>query len=138
MKEKEVKKERANSVSAPSYKAIPGVYWETRWFEPYGEYDSGRQPRPCENGMLKFFDVPRGERFKVCFLRREGDTVLPWAHDSFYPAERLRGMTINDTRIDGFYVNLRAGGTFYRDELTRAGFDYRDPLQWWVEIEEVE
>jgi hypothetical protein len=102
--------------------SIDGLYWETGWLPPYNERRSVRDFRPCEKGLERFFVVPWGCRFKVCFARLTSPP-LPWAHTSFSPCHGV--------------FDLTEERTFYRRELELAGFRPEDLLQWWVEYEEL-
>lgn len=115
----------AKRISAKNKSPIEGLYWETRWFRAYNEanYDFRR---PCSKGLAKYFQVPFDRRFKICFAART-TFLLPGAHGSYYPENHPDAA-----------VFLLVRRTSWTHDLLLHGFQRETPLQWWVEIEEIE
>ena len=121
-------------MKAPNYRAIPGNYWETPWFEPHGTDSHSRLPRPCSDGMRDFFTLPPARRFKVCFAPA---SLLPrpYAHRTWAPpGNRSRWARAPEP----CRAQLTVRHCAYRMELLKAGFQGDDPVEWWVEYEEFE
>ena len=120
-------------MKAPNYRAIPGNYWETPWFEPHGTPTRGRFFRPCYDGLKDFFTLPPGRRFKVCFAL-SSIYGRPYAHRTYAPPSNLQRWSAGPPFSREM---LTVRHCAYSHQLLAAGFSGDDCVDWWVEYEEI-